>query len=168
MIAEAKKHIVNEDGQTLLELVFLIPVLFTFVILLFKSMMAVQMAINNAQFSRSQIYMLTANQPEYPRLQFRMDSKMFIKAEQDRMILGVADIGSTGANNEIEPVPQTYKIALNSSSVKGSSERGEVKKRTEIRIRDTAAICTQLNGTPVTSNERWPFKREVCRYKGMI
>jgi hypothetical protein len=163
-----KRKLSDEQGQTILELVFLLPILFTFSIVLFKMMLAVQMAINNTQFARSQVYMLTANSPEYPRIQLRNGPKIFTSAKQDRMVLGVAEIDSLDNDGNIEPNPQTQKIAAGKNSAKGSSDRGEVTRRTELRVRDTSAICTQLNGIPVTSNERWPFKREVCRYEGMI
>ncbi len=82
----------NENGQTLMEVTFLLPVLLMFVVILYKIMMATQMAIVNTQYARSQIYVLTSNQPEYPRIGFsKLHSKMFKTANQDRMILGVAD-----------------------------------------------------------------------------
>ena len=157
----------DQAGQTMLELVLLIPFLFMFVTVLFKVMLAVQMAINNAQIARSQLFVLTKNSSDYPRLQLRYSPIMFIAAKQDRMILGVADINSMKDGVTVDPIPQVQKIGRTNATVKGSSDNGEVKKRTELRVRDTAAICTQLNAVPNVSNERWPFKTEVCRYEGM-
>jgi hypothetical protein len=178
------KHIVhNESGQSILEIVFILPFLFLFVGLLYKLNMAVQMAINNTQYARSQIYVLAANSPEYPRLNFRFyGPNMFAQNEQDEMILGVADPSALATANatdgSLEPIPQTQKIARKQTDVPGSQERGEVQNRTEIRVRNTAAICTQLNAVapkkPMTSDnirdvlkaQRWPFHQEVCQYKG--
>lgn len=173
----------NEKGQSLLEVIFLVPFLFMFVALLYKIQMAIQMAIVNTQYARSQVFVLTANSPEYPRLQFRTFPKMFSGGNQDRMVLGVADpeslAASEGSDGTIEPMPQTQKINRLGSTVMGSSDRGEVAKRTELRIRNTAGICTQLNsaGSKTPMNEqtilnlgaqRWPFGTTVCRYEGIL
>lgn len=171
----------DQQGQSILEVVFVLPFLFLFVAFLYKVTMAVQTAINNTQYARSQVYVLTANSPEYPRLDFRFyNPKSFVTQSQDKIVLGVADpeqVDYHDASGNIEPVPQTQKIGRAQSTVKGSSERGEVTKRTEIRIRNTAAICTQLNSInpklamtsdniPALKSQRWPFGLSVCQYKG--
>ena len=173
----------NEQGQSLLETIILLPFLFMLVAVLYKMMMATQMAIANTQYARSQLYVLTANSPEYPRLEFRLSSTMFAAANQDRMILGVSDpsalTSSSGQDGTIEPVPQQQNIVRAGSTVKGSSDRGEVQKRTLIRIRNTAGICTQINAVakkfpmneqniPSLASKRWPFGISVCQYGGMI
>lgn len=157
----------DESGQTLIEVTFLLPVLLIFVVILYKIMMAAQMAIVNTQYARSQVYKLVSNQPEYPRIEFRLSPKMFKAAGQDRMILGVADPKAIIGGEELEPLPQTQKIGRAGSTMKGSDEKGEVKLRTNVRVRNTSAICTQMNDIPNGSNTRWPFSQEVCRYKGM-
>lgn len=181
MVVKKQIHRITRDerGQSILEIVFVLPFLFLFVALLYKINMAIQMAINNTQYSRSQIYMLAANSPEYPRLSFRFyGPKNFAQMTQDEMVLGVADPEQVDfSSEEIPPFPQTQKIGREQTSVKGSDDAGEVKNRTEIRVRNTAAICTQLNAVgknlPMTSenitalkSQRWPFKTEVCQYKG--
>ena len=177
------KAIANKKGQSILEVIFVLPLLLLFVALLYKVNMAVQMAINNAQFSRSQVFTLTANSPNYPRLQFAFyNTATFAGNQQDRLVMGVADptalSGSNAATGKIDPIPQTQKIGRANTSVKGSTEAGEVNLRTEIRVRNTSAICTQLNsiskGVPMTSkniaaklgDSRWPFSVDVCQYKG--
>lgn len=171
--------LMNEEGQSILEILILVPFLFMFVGLLYKITMATQMAINNTQYARSQIYVLTANSPEYPRLEFRWNPGMFAAKGQDRMVLGVADpkalTTSAGQEGTIEPMPQTQKIGRIGSTVTGNTDRGEVNKRTEIRVRNTVGICTQLNSKPLSDaqvsenvKKRWPFGIDVCRYGGMI
>jgi hypothetical protein len=159
----------NQSGQTLIEVTFLLPILLMFVVILYKIMMATQMAIVNTQYARAQVYVLASNQPEYPVIKFsKLHAKMFKTANQDRMILGVADPKSLGqSTSEIAPDPQIQKIGRVGSTLKGSDERGEVKFRTEVRVRNTAAICTQLNDIPNGSNQRWPFSTEVCQYEGI-
>ena len=175
--------VANKKGQSLLEVLILVPFLFSLVGLLYKITMATQMSIVNTQYARSQIYVLTSNSPEYPRLQLRWNPKMFAFNNQDRMILGVADPKALGSSStqdgSLEPMPQTQKIGKTGSTVTGSSDRGEVSKRTEIRVRNTVGICTQLNavanGKPMDDqnipglvSKRWPFGKNVCQYEGII
>jgi hypothetical protein len=175
------KTINNQKGQSILEVVFVLPFLFLFVGMLYKVNMAIQMALNNTQYARSQIYVLTANSPEYPRYEIRFNWNLFAQNQQDRMVLGVSDpkaLASATANEDsIQPLPQSSKINRVGTTVKGSQERGEVELRNEIRVRNTSAICTQLNSTgpkrPWTSenirelgSQRWPFRQEVCQYNG--
>lgn len=171
----------DESGQSILEVVFILPFLFLFVGLLYKVNLAVQMSINNTQYARNQIYVLASNSPEYPRYQIRFQWGLFGQNNQDRMVLGVADpkaISQAAANDSsIEPMPQTTKINRRGTTVRGSEDRGEVNLRNEIRIRNTAAICTQLNSVgskaPWNSDsvrglksKRWPFGQTVCQYAG--
>ena len=180
-LSELKTRVRGNQGQSILEVVFILPFLFLFVGLLFKVNLAIQMAINNTQYARSQIFVLTSNSPEYPRYQIRFLWKLFGQNNQDRMVLGVSDPKAIAlasySNGQIEPLPQTTKINRKGTTVKGSDDRGEVSLRNEIRVRNTAAICTQLNSvgskavwnsTSVTSlkSRRWPFGQEVCQYSG--
>ena len=166
----------DAKGQSILEVVVVLPFLFTFVGLLYKFNMGIQMAINNLQYSRSQLYILTANSPEYPRLEFRhYTQNIFKEADQELMILGVADPSAiSGAN--IDPIPQINRISR-AGGIKGSDQAGEVSKRTDLRIRETSAICTQMNGVarkfPYSAggvrglkSRTWPFEKLVCQYSG--
>lgn len=171
----------NQSGQSILEVVLLLPFLFLFVGLLFRLNLATQMAINNSQYARAQIYVLTANSPEYPRNEIRFNWNLFAQNQQDRMVLGVADpealAAATANEDSIQPIPQSTKIGRLGTTVRGSEERGEVSSRTEVRVRNTAAICTQLNAVgpkrPWTAenilqlgSQRWPFRQPVCQYNG--
>ncbi len=171
----------NEEGQSILEVVFMLPILFLFVSLLYRMNLAAHVAINNIQYARSQMFLLTGNSPEYPRLSFREGT--FVPQQQDRMLLGVSDPSALTSSNfngtEMEPIPQIQTIGRNNPTVKGSDERGEVANRTAIRVRNTTAICTQLNTADTKTKspmdpdhitalqaQRWPFKQKVCQYFG--
>lgn len=160
----------NENGQSLLEVVIVLPFLFLFVAMLFKMNLALQSSINHTQFAHSQLFVLTGNSPEYPRLGFtQYGDRPFSKNGQDMMVLGVSDpsaVASSADESSLDPVPQIQNVTRN-KSITGSQETGEVKKRADIRIRNTAAICTQLNVVPTGTAMRWPFKGPVCQYKGM-
>ena len=106
-----KTSLKNQDGQSILEVVFVLPFLFLFVGLLFKLNLSLQASINNTQYARSQVYILTANSPEYPRLEFRtFIPESFVKNKQDRIVLGVADpealTESVNNDKSMDPIPQ--------------------------------------------------------------
>ncbi len=170
----------DAKGQSLLEVVIILPFLFTLVILLFRFNMAIQMAINNVQFARSQVYVLAGNSPEYPRLQFRTEGYTFYKRRTDLMVLGVADPKAideaTNNDSEMPPIPQIQKIGK--TNLPGATTtRGEGMPRSEVRVRGTSAICTQTNGIagskpynsryiPSLGTRRWPFGTLPCQYEG--
>ena len=164
---------VNRKGQSILEVIIVLPFLFMFVGLLFKMNMGIQMAINNVQIARSQIYKLTVNSPEYPRIYHR---KRFGQREQDLMILGVSDPSALleAGEGDMPAIPQLQKVGRRGTPG-GSEDEGEMPLRTTVRIRETSAICTQINsvnpkvmvepaGVVGFRAERWPFKKLVCQY----
>lgn len=174
-----KSTLQQEEGQSLLEVVFIFPFLFLFIGLLFKMNMAVQMSIVNTQYARIQAYVLTLNSPEYPRIEFRRSPKMFGLGGQDLMVLGVSDpsaLTASAGEGEMPAIPQIEKVGRKGTTVKGSDDPGEPKLRTGIRVRNTASICTQMNSNgstmldevsiPSLGSKRWPFGMDVCRYGG--
>ncbi|NDG85297.1 MAG: hypothetical protein EBX52_09730 [Proteobacteria bacterium] len=169
----------DAKGQGLLEVMLVLPLLFMMVILMFRFNMALQMGINNVQFARSQIYILSGNSPEYPRLQFRHSPGGFFSKSTDMILLGVADpqaIDEETADN-LPPIPQVQRIGR--KGLPGvSTEPGEGLLRSEVNVRETSAICTQTNGIsaakPFTPSQipslkptsRWPFSKLPCQYEG--
>ena len=171
----------DAKGQGLLEALIVLPFMFTLVILLFRFNMGIQMAINNVQYARSQLYVLSGNSPEYPRLKYRVGGVTFYRRKMDLMLLGVSDptaIDEAGnSGGDMPAIPQTQRVGK--KGLPGaSSDPGEGRLRSEIRIRETSAICTQMNGvnesTPYDSfgvlslkpQLRWPFGKLPCQYEG--
>jgi hypothetical protein len=176
----------SEEGQSILEVVFVIPLLFAFIALIYKMNMASQAAINNIQYLRTQLFVLANNSSEYPRLQFRFKKYggPFAKEGHVRMVLGVSDPEAVKGQmysddpSALEAIPILQKINRPGTSVTGSQDAGEVSSRTEVRIRNTASICTQFNNVRSGSiwedafsniwegqNRRWPFNATPCRYE---
>jgi hypothetical protein len=171
-------------GQGTLEVVMVMPLLFMLVILLFRFNMGIQMAINNVQYARSQLYMLAAHSPEYPRIGLRHSTtnpkRSFYGRNIDMMVLGVADPKAIdeadAANDGMPPIPQVQPIGK--KDLPGAStEEGEGHLRAEVNVRETSAICTQKNGvnagSPYDSNgilalgsQRYPFGKMPCQYEG--
>jgi len=175
----------DAKGQSILEILIVLPFLFIMVGMLVRFNLGIQMAINNIQYARSQLYVLAGNSPEYPRLSFRMKTNpsdgglKFADQEQDMMLLGVSDPSALTevSNAESMPaIPQIQRITRK-GVVGGSEEGGEPAARTSIRVRETSAICTQMNsispkigfdsnGVLALKNQRWPFRKLVCQYEG--
>lgn len=188
-------HFLNKmdcSGQSVVELILLFPVLFVFASLMYKTNMASQVAINNAKFVRSQLFILTGNSAEYPRLQFRFQlfgkGRSFAAQNHSRMLVGIADPSEAQKYDdddvELRPIPAMIDIRRNRGALSGSEDVGEPNRRTNVRLRNTASICTQFNSaqqgnkardwTPDLvrdmSNEdgtrRWPFgNNTVCKYE---
>ncbi len=165
-----------DEGQSILEVILFLPFLFILVGLLIRMNTGIQMAINNARYARAQLFVLTNNSPEYPRLQLR--KSRLVKNAHDMLVVGVSDplaIEEAASDGDMPAIPQIQSIGNKKS--RGSNERGEVRSRTDVRIRGTAAICTQSNsvtkGTAMDSlqvtalaNQRWPFRKMACQYDG--
>ncbi|NDF14281.1 hypothetical protein EB061_03025 [bacterium] len=174
----------DSKGQSLLEVVIMLPFLFLLFGLLFRANMAIQMAINNQQFARSQVYVLTANSPEYPRLGFRHvgikgGAGRMSSGQIDLMLLGVSDpsaLAEVANGDSMPPIPQMQRVAR-AGAPAASQDPGEPSLRNEVRIRETSSICTQMNfvekglnydstGVTKLGNKRWPFGKLVCQYGG--
>ena len=96
------------------------------------------------------------------------------------MVLGVSDpsaLAEASSGDSMPAIPQKQRITR-AGVAGGSEDAGEVDKRTNIRIRETSAICTQMNSVNkgvnfdsygVTAlkrpNDRWPFGKLVCQYE---
>ncbi len=100
------------------------------------------------------------------------------RQEQDLMVLGVSDPKAVESDLEEGTMPAIpQKQMITRKGVPGGSEdEGEQEKRTNIRVRETSAICTQLNSVakaknydsfnvPALKNQAWPFGKLVCQYE---
>jgi hypothetical protein len=166
----------DAKGQSILEVILFLPFLFLLVGLLVKMNTGIQMAINNSRYARAQLFVLMNNSAEYPRIQLR--NNRLVKNAHDMLVVGVSDpqaIEEAASDGDMPAIPQVQRIV--DKRAVGSNERGEVRTRTEVRIRGTAAICTQSNsvgkGVPMNSvnitrlvNKRWPFGNLACQYDG--
>ena len=100
-------------------------------------------------------------------------------SETDLMVLGISDpsaLGEVRNGDSMPPIPQIQKISRNGAR-SGSQEPGEPALRTDVRVRATSSICTQMNsvkkgvnfdstGVKLLGSARWPFGKMVCAYTG--
>src|SRR5690606_10882360 len=66
LIMAAKEGSRDESGQSVLELLFMLPILVGMAVLLIRINMAIQVSINNQKYARAQTLYLTFNNSVYP------------------------------------------------------------------------------------------------------
>lgn len=139
----------GNEGQSILELMFSIPVFVGFIWVFFQVNTAIQVSINNQQHSRAQMLHLTFNSPIFPELKFREDpmTGMIASGNPEQFTAGTSD-ELVDAANPSTITPTIISLARDPSKEKGESNQSwPGTERTNIRIRDTVTICTQRNPT---------------------
>jgi hypothetical protein len=130
----------RESGQSLLEFLLMFPMLLGLVMITVRANTAIQMAIVNQKYSRSQTLFLTLNSPVYPPLRFTRRGT-FEKGFHI-MNVGVSDNLATG-EADYKPIASTQMILRRRGAQGGSDEaKAEPEKRSEVRIRNTVSLCT--------------------------
>ncbi|MBN21627.1 MAG: hypothetical protein CL678_10110 [Bdellovibrionaceae bacterium] len=136
----------NDKGQSMIELMVLLPVVIGTLSFLIKTNSAIQVSINNQQYARAQILIYMSNSSNYPRVQ---DISSW-EAEggginRSKMVFGVSDnIFSSDADIEPEAV---ISPIVTKDAEQGSRDTGteDVKVRGKIRVRTTVALCAPLH-----------------------
>ena len=134
----------NDKGQSLIEFLLMLPVLFAITLVLVKVNTAIQMSIVNQKYARAQALFLTYNNSTYPRLGQRGTSQAAGR-EFEMLVLGVS--GNLGDGEEsFNPEANTQLITRPGQPI-GSDEPQELQpnRRGKIRVRTTVALCTQDN-----------------------
>lgn len=131
----------NDGGQSIVEFLLLLPILFGFVTLMVRVNTAIQMSIVNQKYARSQALWLSFNSPQYPEKRFH--EPQFIRLNQSRMIIGVSD---NQALPSYAPYPPVFRItrnpALTIGSDDGSTEPTTAQGRGRVRVRTTVSMCS--------------------------
>ncbi len=136
----------DESGQSVLEFVFMLPILIGLVVVMVRSNTVIQMSIVNQKYTRAQALWLTFNSPHYPRLSFRQAGSpedQFVQYGYNRMIIGMADqdVSETGG----KAVASTQVVARDAKLVGDGPSQTEPLDRAKVRVRTTVALCTQTN-----------------------
>lgn len=138
MVAELNLPRLDEEGQSVLEFLLMVPAMLAMTLLVIRINTVIQMGIVNQQYSREQLFILSGNHPVYPRLDRR---EFLAKTGLNRLTLGVAEeqvAADTGAYTA-----STFYIHRRPGL--GSEENGEeVKERANVRVRNTVTICTPV------------------------
>lgn len=137
----------DESGQSLIEFLFLLPVLLGLAFVLLRVNSAIQISIVNQKYARAQVTWLTFNHPHYPET-FRLSDKGkgLVPDGANRMALGVGALGEKeDGSGDIIPEAQVQIIARTAAK---AGPPGPVQEETnaglgQVRVRNTVALCTK-------------------------
>lgn len=135
----------GREGQSLIEFIFLLPVLFGLTTILLKVNSAIQMSIVNQKYARAQALFLAQNSPHYPR---RDQAEYIASRGSNQVVMGVGDTLALDqeANASLNIRAQSLQIARSKqvAAKNGAEDEDEEKnptKRGLVRIRNTVSLC---------------------------
>lgn len=141
MTTDVEENLRDEEGQSILEFVLLLPMMIGITILLINVNSAIQAGIVDQQYARAQLLFLTYNHSFYPKLpaQLQMVSK-----GNNQMIVGVSNKQApTTEGGQYTPDATVQLVSRNKNVVQGSNDVGEVNFRSIVRIRNSLTLCSQ-------------------------
>jgi hypothetical protein len=141
----------GERGQSVLEFVFMLPVLLGLIVVMVRVNSAIQMSIVNQKYARAQALWLTFNSPYYPRRSFRTagdPADQFVQYGFNRMVIGMAETPVDDTGGQATASTQSV-VRVGVASPDGPSQTEPID-RAMVRVRTTVALCTQTNAV-VTS-----------------
>jgi len=160
----------NERGQSLMEFVFMLPLMIGLVMLVIRVNSAIQVSIVNQKYSRAQVLAIAYNSPIYPSLRWRTgDGDIFVSKGNNRMVVGVSDQIVTG-DGTIPPKATTQRIVDADADVGNNDPQKEHETRGNIRVRNTVSLCTMsfsvsAGGNNISVNqiaEGMPYPQRIC------
>lgn len=133
----------NEQGQSLLELMVMMPVLLALAVVIIKIQTAIQISIVNQKYARGRALFLSYNSPVYPHRGLATP-QLEVKG-YNRMVIGVSDnsVADEEGVGSYTPRAITQTIARSASTSIGNGEdKAEPERRSVVRVRTTIALCT--------------------------
>ena len=134
-----RKSYKDEEGQSVLEFLLMLPMMVALVVILVRINTAIQISIVDQQYARAQALTLAFNSSVYPELRLRNPS--LTERGYSQMILGVS---SNPAVAGYIPEAATHYIARRKGEASGEDKK-EPKARALIRVRNSVTLCTQPN-----------------------
>ncbi len=132
----------NEEGQSLLEFLLVLPLLIGTVVILVRVNTAVQMSIVNQQYARSHALFIAHNSPVYPR--WRHHEKFFLNGT-NQVVMGVSENNLRSDDEdgaEYFPEASTQLVSRNRRLAGTDVSGGEIPdRRGKVRIRNTVSLC---------------------------
>ncbi len=131
----------SEEGQSLLEFLFLFPVLLAFPFVLVKISTAIQMSIVNQQHARAHVFFVAHNSPYFPK---RHQQRAMLSKDTNQVVMGISDNNlrtDTGDGSTYSPKASTYSIARNPAAGGRDTDDKQPTERTNVRVRNTFSLC---------------------------
>ena len=136
----------SERGQSVLEFVFMLPILLGLIVIMVRSNTVIQMSIVNQKYARAQALWLTFNSPHYPRRSFRTPGSpgdQFVQFGFNRMVIGMTEtpVDDTGG----KATASMQAVVRGGVPAPDGPSQSEPIDRAKVRVRTTVALCTQTN-----------------------
>ena len=142
MTMAANPLVQNESGQSVMEFVFMLPLLLGLLVVLIRINSIVQVGIVNQQYARAQALTLAQNSPTYPRRDQVEGALKLVGTGNNQMILGVAeDLVLENPDNTL-PFATKGMIARTKALAGSDSDEKEPAERGYVRVRNTVSLCT--------------------------
>ncbi len=136
----------DAKGQSLLEFLVMMPVLFGLALVMIKINTAIQVSIVNQQYARAQGLFLAFNSPTYPQLKFRYgDDRSMVARGFNQLVLGVSQEGGSEdlPADKLNPVAPTQNVVRSQRKVGSNQIQSEPADRGIVRVRTIVSLCTQ-------------------------
>ncbi|MEN9723797.1 MAG: hypothetical protein RJB38_1783 [Pseudomonadota bacterium] len=148
-------------GQSLIEFIFLLPLMVGMVFLLLRVNSAIQVSIVNQKYSRQRLLELVANSPQYPAVIGGPASRL-ISSGTNRLVVGVSE-ESTASGGELEVSAPVQTITRTRQAALGASDdpKEEPQKRAKVRIRNTVELCTPTLSVSVAGGKVVPIEEAM-------
>jgi len=132
----------SNGGQSLIEFVFMLPVMFGMIFILIRVNSAIQVSIVNQKYSRQRLLELVGNSPHYPDVGQRLTE--MVTNGINRMVVGVSEELIPDKAVDFTPSATTQVITAkkDSSGTASDAAQEEPDFRAKVRIRNTVELCT--------------------------
>lgn len=146
-IIEGNSKARAQAGQSLLEFVLMLPVIFGLAKVIYRANMAIQQSIVNQQYARQQTLIITEHSPNYPP-KFRMNRspgsrQRLVDMKTNVLLVGVSENPFKEATGDQDPEAPMQLIARSPAAAGGKGPAAEEpSQRSWVRIRTTVALCT--------------------------
>ena len=137
-----KADLRSESGQSLIELLFMMPVMIAFPFVLVKVATVIEMSIVDQQHARAHVFFIAHNSPYYPK---RYQQKSMYDKDTNQVVMGISENNlksdGDGGGGTYSPKASTYSIARTPKVGGSDSSDKEPTERTLVRVRNTFSLC---------------------------
>lgn len=143
------KTFLDEQGQSIIEFIFMMPVLLGLFTLMYRFNSAIQISIVNQRYQRAHLLSTNFNSPVYPQRTLIHQRFASNEHKTNQFIMGVSEntwsTNEDGEESDGVAVVMKQMIARSKNKMGPDPENEEPERRGRVRIRSTIAMCTQSN-----------------------
>lgn len=141
----------NQKGQSVLEFLFLMPLVVIFIGLLIRIMIVTQTSIVQQKYARAQALTLTGYSPEFPSTILRQSA---YELHMNQMLIGIAKNNAPAEDADYPPRPPIVAVSRPGTDMGQTNPNpSSLRRRGRVRVRTSVTLCSQLNAIP--SGGQW-------------